>query len=68
MSNLFSYKPNINKIFKRVKQPELYLWQKFFIWFYLGGTPGVDDLPTLARLLDISMAEMSYHITATLEP
>ena len=38
------------------------------IWFYLDGTPGVDDLPTLAGLLDISMDEMSYYITATLEP
>lgn|GEM_PF-2460895 len=38
------------------------------IYFYLDGTPGDNDLPTLAALLNITMAEMEYYISATLEP
>ena len=36
--------------------------------FIPDGTPGVNDLSTLAGLLDISMINMNYYITATLEP
>ena len=36
--------------------------------FYSDGTSGVDDMKTLAKVLNITMSEMNYYLSAALKP
>lgn len=38
------------------------------LWFYEDGTPGINDIPTLAKFLNLTMNDMEYYLTAKLEP